>query len=581
MQKKIAFITLFVLSMQVAISQEKSSQKDSAWLSMYTKKLSPQKTEDIVVLGKVWGFLKYFHPQVAAGKFDWDKKMIEFLPGYLQTRSKKERNDSLLAWINRLGDVPAAKAGSYRSVERYKIMPDFSWISAASFGNALKDKLNYILEHRQQGDQYYIKFLRTEGLNIPDFQNEKNYPESQYPQTVLRLLSLYRFWNIVEYWYPYKYNLPMPWNTVLQKQLAYFLGATTAEDYAYAIRRLMVTIRDGHGYFISATSHAMDGSYYMPVRFKYVQKKIIVSSIGNDSIAAAAGLAVGDVVESIDDVKTGDIIKQKLPLTAGSNEAYQLYALSRNLNRTTRPVTTLEISDGVHLRKVTVTNKLNKGMVDQFVSSFNYQRDSSLSLLKNNIAYLNMGKLTMLDDSSNLVNLVQKSNALIIDVRQNAIEDPQRQNVVGLVEELICNGEQPYVFSTGQPDYAGVFKLAEDTSPPMKPHAVKYNKPIVILINEEAMSIGEFMPMIYSKAPGAVLMGSPTAGADGPVSRLFLPGNSFVMFTGTGIYWKDGKETQRVGIQPGITVYPTIEGFKKNRDEVLEKAIDHLSKEIK
>lgn len=219
--------------------------------------------------------------------------------------------------------------------------------------------------------------------------------------------------------------------------------------------------------------------------------------------------------------------------------------------------------------------------MDQFVSSFNYQRDSSLSLLKNNIAYLNMGKLTMLDDSINLVNLVDKSSALIIDARQNAIEDPQRQNVVGLVEELICNGEQPYVFSTGQPEYAGVFKLVEDTSSPMKPHPVKYNKPIVILINEEAISIGEFMPMIYSKAPRAVLMGSPTAGADGPVSRLILPGNSLVMFTGTGIYWKDGKETQRVGIQPDITIYPTIEGFKKNRDEVLEKAIDHLSKEIK
>jgi C-terminal processing protease CtpA/Prc len=582
MQNRIIFTTALLLMMQAAISQEKNTTQDSTRPSTIQEKdLSPDKMDDLFVLGKVWGFLKYFHPQVASGRFDWDKKLIDFLPGYLQTKTKKERNDSLLAWVEGLGEIPSNKAGSYQSIKEYKIGPDFSWISSKNFGEALKRKLNYILDNRQRGDQHYIKFYRAEGLNIPDFGNEKKYPESQYPSTGLRIVALYRFWNIIEYWYPYKYNLPVSWNRVLQDQVPYFLNASGPEDYAHAIRRLVAMIQDGHGYFLSYTSYRMDGNFYMPVRFKYIEQQIIVSSISHDSMAAAAGLAVGDIVESIDGVKAADIIRQKMPLTAGSNEPYRLYSICQNLNKTTQSTTTLEINDGVHLRKLTVANKFSMQPLNQFVSSFTYQRDSTLSLLKNNIAYLNMGKLLMENDSANLVKMVGESSGLIIDARQNAIEDPNHPNVLGLLEELICNGEQPYVFSTCQPDYAGVFKLAVDTAPPFKPHPVRYNKPVVILINEEAMSIGEFMSMIFSKAPQAVLMGGPTAGADGPASNVFLPGNSYVMFTGTGIYWKDGGETQRVGIKPAITITPTIEGYRKNRDELLDKAIDYLSKEIK
>lgn len=576
---KALFTALFLLAIQTSFSQV-NAQYDSIQLQQsYT-----QKTNDLLLLGKVWGLLKYFHPQVAGGNMDWDKSLIDFLPGYINTRSKKERNDSLLAWIDRLGTIPAKNAGDYSHIKTYKLKPDFTWISKKNFGEALQNKLHYIIANRQQGDQYYIKFFRTEGLNIPVFQHEKSYAQNAYPTTEIRLIALYRFWNIIEYWYPYKYNLPAGWNTVLKEQMPFFIKAGNAEDYTRAIKRLLVTIHDGHGFLTSATNNSLMGNYYMPVRFKYVQKNIIVSSISNDSIAAAAGIAKGDIIESVDGIKANDIIQQGLLFTSGSNKAYQLYSLCLNLNRTNQPATTLQINNGKQSRKVTVTNFFTKKTPDQYISSFSYQKDSSLSLLKNNIAYLNMGALTMKEDSLKLLQLVEKSSAVIIDARQNAVEDPKRPNVLPLVEQLLCEGGQPYMFSTGQPDDAGVFKLVDNSSDssasPFTPHPVKFNKPVVILINEEAMSIGEFMSMIFSKAPQAVLMGSATAGADGPASTFVLPGNAYVMFTGTGIYWADGRETQRVGIKPDIEVHPTIEGFRKNKDELLEKAIDHLSKRL-
>ena len=49
------------------------------------------------------------------------------------------------------------------------------------------------------------------------------------------------------------------------------------------------------------------------------------------------------------------------------------------------------------------------------------------------------------------------------------------------------------------------------------------------------------------------------------------------MISGIGVYYPDGTETQRVGIVPDIEVKSTIEGIKKGKDELLEKAIEIIN----
>jgi len=78
--------------------------------------------------------------------------------------------------------------------------------------------------------------------------------------------------------------------------------------------------------------------------------------------------------------------------------------------------------------------------------------------------------------------------------------------------------------------------------------------------------------MAFRTAPNAKVFGSTTAGADGNVSDIKLPGNISTMISGIGIYYPDGRETQRIGIVPDVEVKPTIDGIKNNKDEVLEKA---------
>ena len=68
-----------------------------------------------------------------------------------------------------------------------------------------------------------------------------------------------------------------------------------------------------------------------------------------------------------------------------------------------------------------------------------------------------------------------------------------------------------------------------------------------------------------------------TAGADGNVSRITLPGGLWTAISGVGVYYPDGKQTQRVGIVPDIVVKPTVEGIRAGKDELLDMAIDVIN----
>lgn len=57
---------------------------------------------------------------------------------------------------------------------------------------------------------------------------------------------------------------------------------------------------------------------------------------------------------------------------------------------------------------------------------------------------------------------------------------------------------------------------------------------------------------------------------------MILPGGIESWVSGLGVYYPDGRETQRIGIVPDIEVKPTRKGIQANRDEVLEAAIAYL-----
>lgn len=72
------------------------------------------------------------------------------------------------------------------------------------------------------------------------------------------------------------------------------------------------------------------------------------------------------------------------------------------------------------------------------------------------------------------------------------------------------------------------------------------------------------------------IIGEATAGTNGNVNRLTLPGGYQITWTGMKVLKHDGSRHHGVGIQPDLVVTPTRAGVAAGRDELLERAIEHL-----
>lgn len=130
-------------------------------------------------------------------------------------------------------------------------------------------------------------------------------------------------------------------------------------------------------------------------------------------------------------------------------------------------------------------------------------------------------------------------------------------------------------FTVGNPKNPGEFTFTESLKIPNEDY--HYKGKLVVLVNEKSQSQAEYAAMAFRAAQNSTIIGSSTAGADGNVSQISLPGGLTTMISGIGVYYPDGTETQRVGIVPDIIVKPTIESIKNGNDSLLEKVIEILN----
>ncbi len=76
--------------------------------------------------------------------------------------------------------------------------------------------------------------------------NEAAYSQFEYPDAGFRLLSLFRYWNIIQYYSPYRALTDKNWNDVLVEFIPRFVDAKDALDYRLAAMELISSVQDTH-----------------------------------------------------------------------------------------------------------------------------------------------------------------------------------------------------------------------------------------------------------------------------------------------------------------------------------------------
>ena len=189
--------------------------------------------------------------------------------------------------------------------------------------------------------------------------------------------------------------------------------------------------------------------------------------------------------------------------------------------------------------------------------------------LTSRFAYLKLSTIKA-GEVAKFIEAASGTQGLVIDVRNYP-----SAFVVFELGQLLVGDQMPFArFTSGDLSNPGAFHWGPTVS--LKPAAPHYAGKVVILVDEISLSQAEYTTMALRVAPGARVVGSTTAGADGNVSPIPLPGGVSSMISGIGVFYPDKRPTQRVGIVPDVEVRPTIAGIRAGRDEVLEAGIRQI-----
>jgi C-terminal processing protease CtpA/Prc len=527
--------------------------------------LNPKKIENLDLLGRVWGFLKYHHPKIAEGTYHWDYELFRFLPGYMEAATDVERDNLLVNWINSLGKIRKCKTCGPIPNNAF-LKPDLTWMENQS--GELRNRLEYVYHNRAQGKHHYIAMAPH--IGNPEFKNENPYGHMPYPDAGFRLLALYRYWNMINYFFPYKHLMDADWNEKLREYIPLFLTAKDELAYELAAIQMIGGIQDTHANLWGGADQidAWRGAYYPPVHLRYIEDQWVVADYYKAALQTQAGLKIGDRITRIKGRPIEEMVKEVSKYYPASNEPSRRREIGADLLRSN--------TDTIQIEFVTDNGKPQKKTLRLYpkdsLDIYRWYKDSdmkSFRMLGDNIGYVTLQNITEADIPQ-IKRHFKATRGIVVDIRNY----PSTFVPYSLGSYFVSSSTPFVKFTLGTVDHPGAFTFTNNLEIPSQGRA--YNGKLVVLVNEHTQSQAEFTAMAFRAGENTTILGSTTAGADGNVSEILLPGGLRTFFSGIGVYYPNGEETQRVGIVPDIEVKPTIEGIRNGKDELLQKAVQMI-----
>ena len=540
--------------------------------------LTPQMTENLEVLGRVWGFLKYYHPKVAEGNYNWDYELFRILPRIAEVENKKERNRLLADWIDSYGKVTDMKEYAIADSAQYSRILDLDWIGDREwFDDALIDRLNRIRKAvRSDKFNYYVI------SNSYGFAREAGYSDDAWKDEGFRILSLYRIWNAVMYCYPYADMTDRPWNTLLKAYLPRFARADGKSDYEMCLLELATCINDSQG---KLWYDAKGGARYLPspssvllqtpaqrmMLRKSVDARLTLARNGEVVVESSRtpDLLPGDVLLSIDGKRVDEIAEEMSPYLFASNRIVLTRRILPYLLKTDNlSLAVTYRRDGKVSSKNLAVNGPDKGVFQLPAVRDRYDFASA------KILYLDLFDYTSFDSISVALSGDGDTKGVILDLRKHALENPRNmEHYKQIVSYLLMPGTEEYAWYSGNcRSMPGNFIVIN------KPwfgvgNPACYKGKVAILVDEDTLMDREQFAMACRKIPNSRIIGSPTGGSPGGICSFSLVGNIRFAFTSIGTYYPGWLLCQRRGVRIDIPVRPSPDDIRNGRDAWVETAM--------
>lgn len=398
---------------------------------------------------------------------------------------------------------------------------------------------------------------------------ENDYSETPYPDRAQRLLALFRLYNAIEYFFPYKDLMDRPWRETLTEFIPRMRDARDATDYALTVSELATRMQDSHVTLASPVLDDYFGTHRPAVRVDLVEGLSVITEVAPE--LARTGLHVGDVVVSVDGedaaVRRGRLARYLSASTRGrlDNKIDIQFLLGP---RSQPAVLEVRGEDGA-VRQVSVARTM-EGLAPRS----RLRTGPVHTVLPSGYGYVDLQRLEAAEVDA-AFETIRNTSGTVFDMRGYPAGGAR-----AVVPRLARPGAQPAVIG-GSMRYdgsSGTFALEEapwtlEEYPPVE----RYTGRVVVLADGTSQSAAEHICALIKSASAVTFIGSRTSGANGGVTRTILPGGIVVNFTGQSVRHADGSQLQRVGIVPDVEAHPTLSGIRDGRDDVLQRAVEFLS----
>ncbi len=377
-------------------------------------------------------------------------------------------------------------------------------------------------------------------------------------------------WNVLRHSYPYLDIVD--WTGALRSALAASGTDAMPGDYLITLERLVADLNDGQAHALSPIPEAQTA--YLPVSFDWVEEQLVVSGVaGGQSV-----IRRGDVVLTLDAVPTEHALANRERTFPGATPQRRRY-------RTVNSLAVGPVGTGV-----TLGLRSASGGADREVRLF-YERarpESSgpdrLAELKSGIVYVDLSRTTANDFIAALPTL-SAAQGIVFDLRADPLLSAQdilpwlsaSELHVQLASRTGANG----LSEAGIPQTSRPFLEEADWFVPpaavLAPRSPYLAAKVAFLTGPGAIGRAETILSVVKQNNLGEIVGAATAGTNGELNSVSIPGGFTIRFTAFRVTMADGSPYQGVGILPTLPVSRTLSGVVAGRDEVLEKGIAVVS----
>ncbi|MEL7120048.1 MAG: S41 family peptidase [Bacteroidota bacterium] len=376
----------------------------------------------------------------------------------------------------------------------------------------------------------------------------------------VRLANIIKVWNVFQHFYPYFEITEVNWENELRLAIERNKTDKNKSDHIITLKKMVSKLNDSH---IGVYSN--NSVFFPPFAIEKMENQLVITSV-NDSVS---DISQGDIVKLINGIPSLEYWENTLQLSSGANSERKNYkaiyeALVGDLNDSISLTILGKESPVLYKKQLTE---------EEFEDLIDIKPKESYFEAADGIKYIDLSKTSWAFIQEKF-DEISSSNGLIFDLRGY----PQWQTIeiVRHFTQDTLDAISTYEAQIQYPDRMAIKYVKEEPSKflPMSPYL---KAPRIFLTNARAISYAETFLNVVSHYNLATIVGSQTAGSTGNTNDIFLYGNILIPWTGKRVADQNGNIFHGIGIQPDYEVNKTIEGVKKNKDEIYEYAVKLLT----